>query len=81
MILVRLLDIYSFIIIIRIFISWINPDPYNLVIRFLYSVTDPVLNPMRRIIPPIGGMIDISPMIVLLLIELIKQFIIKSIYF
>ncbi len=81
MILVRLLDIYSFIIIIRIFISWINPDPYNPVIRFLYSVTDPVLNPMRRIIPPIGGMIDISPMIVLLLIELIKQFIIKSIYF
>jgi len=81
MILLRILDIYSLIIFVRIILSWVHPDPFNPVVRFIYSITDPLLNPIRRIIPPLGGMIDLSPLILVLLIELLKNLIIKSIYF
>ncbi len=77
--LVRLLDLYGLILFIRILLSWVNPDPYSPVMRFLRRATDPVLLPLRRIIPPIGGMIDISPMIALLLIHLLKRMLISTI--
>jgi len=77
--LVRLLDLYGLILFVRILMSWVNPDPYNPIMRFLRSATDPILLPLRRIIPPIGGMIDISPMIALLLIHLLKRMLISTI--
>jgi YggT family protein len=55
-----LLSVYMWIIIISALISWVNPDPYNPIVRFLYSVTDPVLSPIRRRIR-IGLGIYISP--------------------
>ena len=67
------LTIYIWIIIARAIISWVNPDPYHPLVRFLYKVTEPVLAPVRRIIPPIAG-IDISPVIVIFVIFFIQNF-------
>ena len=67
------LTIYIWIIIARAIISWVNPYPYHPLIRFLYRVTEPVLAPVRRIIPPIAG-IDISPVIVIFVIFFIQNF-------
>ncbi|MCU4138324.1 MAG: Cytochrome b6 maturation protein CCB3/Ycf19 [Thermodesulfobacteria bacterium] len=67
------LTIYIWIIIARAIISWVNPDPYHPLVRFLYRVTEPVLAPVRRIIPPIAG-IDISPVIVIFVIFFIQNF-------
>ena len=68
-----LLTILSWAILIRVLLSWIpNLDRGNPVVQLLVQVTDPVLEPARRIIPPIGGM-DISPIVVLLLLRLLQQ--------
>ncbi|MBO8143651.1 MAG: YggT family protein [Thermodesulfobacterium sp.] len=66
------LTIYVWIIIARAIISWVNPYPYHPVVRFLYRVTEPVLAPLRRIIPPIAG-IDITPAIVIFIIFVIQN--------
>jgi len=73
-----LLEIYKWIIIIAALISWVNPDPYNPIVRFLYSVTEPVLRPIRRIIGFRLGPIDISPIIVILGIIFAQTFLVRS---
>lgn len=72
-----LLQIYMWIIIIRALISWVNPDPYNPIVRFLYQVTEPVLYPIRRRLPFMGG-IDLSPIIVLLVIMFLQVFLVRT---
>ncbi len=69
------LSIYTWVIIAAALISWVSPDPYNPIVRFLYRVTEPVLRPIRRRLGVLGG-IDFSPMIVILIILLIKYFVI-----
>ena len=60
------LSLYMWIIIARAVISWVNPDPYNPIVRFLNAVTEPVLYPIRRRLPiSLGGM-DFSPIVVIL---------------
>lgn len=72
------LMIYMWIIIFRAVISWVNPDPYNPIVRFLYQATEPVLTPIRRLIP-IGNVgIDFSPIVVILAIYFIKLFFVTS---
>jgi YggT family protein len=73
-----LLSAYMWIIIISALISWVNPDPYNPIVRFLYAVTEPVLRRVRRIIGFRTGVIDLSPMIVILAIMFVKFFLIQS---
>jgi len=71
--LARLIEIYTFVLLIRILMSWIpNLDPYNPIVQFLLQVTDPVLEPARRLIPPIG-MIDISPIVVFIALSIIRD--------
>ncbi len=72
-----LITVYIWIIIIRVLISWVSPDPFNPLVQFLVQATDPVLEPARRIIPTIGPL-DISPMIVLLLLQVIQHFLIRT---
>lgn len=72
------LDIYKWIVIIAALISWVNPDPYNPIVRFLHSVTEPVLRPIRKIIGYRLGPIDISPLIVILVIIFTQMFLIKT---
>jgi YggT family protein len=73
-----LLSAYMWVVIISAFISWVNPDPYNPIVRFLYSVTEPVFRRIRRIIGFRLGVIDISPMVVILAIMFVKYFLIQS---
>jgi YggT family protein len=72
------LTLYMWIIIGRAIISWVNPDPYNPIVRFLTSVTEPVLYPIRRRLPISLGGIDFSPIIVILAIIFIQSFLVQS---
>jgi YggT family protein len=72
------LEIYMYIIIISALISWVNPDPYNPIVRFLYSVTEPVFSAVRRVLPIPAVGIDFSPIIVLLMILFLRQFLIRT---
>ncbi len=73
-----ILNIYTWVIIIAALISWVNPDPYNPIVRFLYRVTEPVLRPIRRRLGFFGG-IDFSPLVVLLGIMFLRFFVVRSI--
>ncbi|MBI5102459.1 MAG: YggT family protein [Nitrospirae bacterium] len=73
-----LLETYKWIIIVSALISWVNPDPYNPIVRFLYSVTEPVLRPIRRAIGYRLGPIDISPIIVIIAIIFLQSFLVRS---
>ncbi len=72
------LNIYMYIIIARALISWVNPDPYNPIVQFLYRITEPVLAPIRRLIPVYRIGIDISPIIVILIIYFLENFLVIS---
>jgi YggT family protein len=72
------LQIYEFLILIRVLLSWINVNPTrpgidHPAVRVLNRVTDPVLAPLRRLIPPIGGTIDVSPVVALILLEILRR--------
>jgi len=75
-----LLWFYMWIMILRALISWVNPDPYNPIVRFLYSVTEPVLYRERRMIPLYGAGIDFSPILVFVAILFLQQFLVRSLY-
>lgn len=66
-------QIYIFIVIARALVSWVNPDPYNPIVRFLYNVTDPVLDRMKRILPLQFSGIDLSPIALLILLSVVEQ--------
>ena len=67
------------IIIIRALLSWVNPDPYNPIVQFLNSITEPVLYRVRQLIPMSGMGIDFSPIIVILVIIFLQAFLVNSI--
>ncbi len=73
-----LLNVYMWIIVARAIISWVSPNPYNPIVNFLYMATEPVLRYARRIIPPIGGTLDLSPILVLVAIVFLRQFLVQS---
>ena len=70
------LSIFYWLILIWALISWVNPDPYNAIVQFLYRATEPVLQPIRRILPRTG--IDVSPIVAFLLIIFLQSFIVAS---
>jgi YggT family protein len=72
------LTIYTWIIVIRAVLSWVNPDPYNPIVRLLYRVTEPVMAPVRRWIPWRGLGIDLSPIVILLAIVFLQSFLVPS---
>ncbi len=72
------LTLYMWIIIGRAVISWVNLDPYNPIVRFLNSITEPVLYPIRRRLPIYFGGIDFSPIIVIFAILFLQSFLVKS---
>jgi YggT family protein len=72
------LNIYMIIVIVAALITWVSPDPYNPIVRFLYAMTEPVFSFIRRKIPlPFSG-IDISPIIVILIIIFLKLFLVQT---
>jgi len=60
-----ILFILIIIVIARAIISWVNPDPYNPIVRFLHATTEPLLGWLRKFIPIIGGRLDLTPLILL----------------
>lgn len=69
---------FMWVIIIRALISWVNPDPYNPIVQFLNRVTEPILYPIRRILPTYTIGIDLSPLIAILIIYFIRYFLVIS---
>ena len=76
-----LLDLYSYVIIAAALITWVSPDPRNSIVQFLHRVTEPVLRPVRNLLPPwkTGGL-DLSPLIVIIAIQFIERVILPSLY-
>jgi YggT family protein len=72
------LQAYFWIIIARAVLSWVNPDPFNPIVRFLYRVTEPVLRPIRHRLPTFSIGIDLSPMVVILAIFFLDSFLIST---
>ncbi len=66
-------SIYIFIVIARALISWVSPDPYNPIVRFLHSATDPVLYRIRRLIPLQFGGIDFTPLLLLVGLAFVQR--------
>ena len=75
-----LLLVYTYLIIGRVIISWVSPDPYNPIVNFLYTTTEPVMRYARRIIPPLGGTLDLSPIIVLVVIHIVRILVTQFLY-
>ncbi|MGA7276313.1 MAG: YggT family protein [Desulfocapsaceae bacterium] len=73
-----LLTAYMWIIIGRAVISWVNADPHNPIVRFLYEVTEPVLGRIRRMLPMSMGGLDFSPIIVIVLIMFLQSFLVPT---
>ncbi|MBW1991975.1 MAG: YggT family protein [Deltaproteobacteria bacterium] len=74
------LDIYMWLIIARAILSWVNPDPYNPIVRFLYNVTEPVLSYLRRRLPLVYAGLDLTPLVVLAAILFLKVFLVQTLY-
>jgi YggT family protein len=72
------LSLYMWIIIGRAVVSWVNADPYNPIVRFLHSATEPVLLALRRRVPVFFGGFDFSPVLVILAIVFIKAFVVQT---
>ncbi len=74
------LTIFMWVVIARAVLSWVSPDPYNPIVRFIHKVTEPVLYQIRRRIPVNFGGIDFSPIIVFLAIIFLQRFVVHSLY-
>ncbi|MGI6468725.1 MAG: YggT family protein [Syntrophomonadaceae bacterium] len=72
-------SVLIWLVIIRCLLSFIPHNPYQPLIRFVYDVTEPIMAPFRRLIPPIG-MIDISPIVVVFALELVRRVMIELIW-
>ena len=72
------LSALGIIIIINALLSWVRPDPSNPIVRFLDQVSDAVCDPIRRLFPTVVGGLDLAPMIVLLVIMFLRQFVVSS---
>ncbi len=69
------ISLYTFIIIGRVIISWVNPDPYNPIVRFLHNATDPVFYRIRRVVPMVFGGFDLTPLVLLVALTFLQRII------
>ncbi|MGD9081163.1 MAG: YggT family protein [Desulfobacterales bacterium] len=69
---------FMFITIARAVLSWVSPDPYNPIVRFIHNITEPVLYQIRKRLPMMYGGIDFSPIIVILIIIFLRIFVVDS---
>ena len=74
------LTIANWLIVIRALLSWVNPDPYNVIVQFIYKFTEPLLAPFRRLVPAYSIGIDLSPIFALLVIWFLKLFLIRTLF-
>lgn len=74
-----LLTIYKYILLASIVISWVNADPYNPLVNFIYRVTDPLLARIRRFMPD-TGMLDLSPLVAFAIIYVLQIIVLDTAY-
>jgi len=65
------------VVIARAVLSWVSPDPYNPIVRIINQLSEPLLFPIRRRVPYLGGM-DFSPIILLMVIFFLQNFLVQS---
>jgi YggT family protein len=76
-VLTLLIQLYSFVILARVLMSWINIDPYSPLARTIYDLTEPVLAPVRNLLPPAAGL-DFSPIIVIILLQVLQSLLVAT---
>ncbi|MCL4393741.1 MAG: YggT family protein [Chloroflexi bacterium] len=80
--LVNFIDLFfsalTLAIIARALLSWFPIDPYNPISQILFQITEPILAPLRRLIPPIGGMMDITPIVALVIIQVLQAIVVSA---
>lgn len=77
----KVLWLYSLVVLASVLISWVSPDPFNPIVRFLRSLTEPVFDWVRRRLPfAVVGMLDLSPLIVLVAIQLLQMVVVRSLF-
>ncbi len=72
------LTLYMWIVVARAVLSWVNPDPYNPIVRFIHNITEPVLFQIRRRLPVNFGGIDLSPIVVFMAIIFLQKFLVGT---
>jgi YggT family protein len=75
-------QLYQFLILIRVLLTWVNTNPYRSTmdhpaVQILHQITDPVLKPLRGLIPPIGGTVDVSPVVALIALEVLRRIVVS----
>ena len=73
-----LLQIYFWIVVIAVLLSWVQPDPYNPIVRTLYAMTEPVFDWVREHLPVYFGGLDLSPIVVIIAIQFVQRVLIMS---
>lgn len=77
----KTLWVYNLVILVSVLMSWVNPDPFNPIVQFLRAITEPVFGWIRRRMPfTMVGMIDLSPLVAILLIQLLNMVVVRSLY-
>lgn len=72
------LTLYLYVVVASAILSWVNPDPYNPIVRFLRGATEPVFYRLRRVLPLYAGGIDFTPVVVILLIYFLQMFLVDT---
>ena len=72
------IEIYSWLIVIRALLSWVNPDPYNPIVQFIDRGTEPALAPFRKLVPPYRLGIDLSPILALAFLVFLRVFLVQT---
>ncbi|MGH7787715.1 MAG: YggT family protein [Candidatus Binatia bacterium] len=72
-----ILTFYLYLVLARVIISWVNADPRNAIVRFIYSATEPLLYRVRRVVPPMGGL-DLSPLVLSAAIYFLNIFLVRT---
>ncbi len=69
-----ILSLYEYVMLARVLMSWFNPNPNNPIVDGIYRLTEPILSPIRRMLPPMGGF-DLSPLVVFFVLVFLQRFI------
>lgn len=69
---------FMWIVVARAILSWVSPDPYNPIVRFIHNVTEPILHPIRMKLPVNFGGLDLSPIVVFLGVIFLRTFVVSS---
>ena len=75
LLLVRLIDLYSLVVLVAVIMSWVPLNRRNPVATVVYCLTEPALAPIRSVLPPMGGL-DLSPMVLLIVLQVLKRFLV-----